>query len=163
MGRSRFRETCALISALAMGAGAVACYSTSGPNSCCGSKALDTQRRCGFFNDQQCGDIILASGQFRTAVDQEVGKFDRVTLGSTTCTYIPGRCTGLFGSNLCQRDPQASLGCTSEGARRSGCDETGNDGGGGNGGQPIVPPEPQETLPSVSPENPAGPVELVTF
>lgn len=111
---------------------AIACFKSAPPVRCCETIgfSLDMTRTCGVGHDQDCPDKIQSNPQMRLVKTGLSGKEDWDAIESTgDCKFSLGRCTGSWGSGLCEYEPSVSISC--EGSRPSGdgCPKQANDEG----------------------------------
>lgn len=102
-------------------AGAIAsCVSVSVVN-CCTEISLNFTRKCGAFQGQDCPDQIIANPAFYKSVQVLNGHHPGTPAPSVVCQYKTGRCTGLWGNNLCEMSDVKTHECANQPAGASGC------------------------------------------
>lgn len=113
-----------------MSSWATACYIAASTDCCTlAGVVLNTTRKCGLFNDQDCPDKATTNtGNVPYTTTAVTGKMQSTPGQSFVCAYQLGGCTGSIGGNLCAYDPVVTTSCTSSTPSGDDC-PTGSGGG----------------------------------
>lgn len=122
--RLRFSPSAAMF--LAAASASAACWTTAFTDCCSlAGVVLNTTRKCGLFQDQDCPDKIVSNvANLSHAVSAGTGQTTRTEAGSFVCKYTVGTCSGSFGNNLCKYNEEQTITCTTSGATGDACSNT---------------------------------------
>ena len=110
-----------IVSGLALSGSAVGSCVIANIRNCCDTLGLNTTRVCGFLRDQDCPDEVITNPSFYDSTTVLNGHQPGSSGSSVLCVYKTGRCTGLFGNNLCEMSGEKTHECVNEPAGQAGC------------------------------------------
>jgi len=94
---------------------ATACFIQASTDCCSlAGVVLDTTRKCGLFQDQNCPDKATTNtGNVPYTTTAVTGFMQSLPGESFVCKYQIGRCTGSIGPNLCAYNEVQTTSCSS--------------------------------------------------